>query len=197
MSALPNVRYLSEAITASSRIYEMIDRIPSLKSTDRKGATIKRARGEIEFRNVEFTYQSRPDNPVLRGLNLNIAAGQTIGLVGGSGSGKSTVISLLQRFYNPNKGMILFDGHDIKMLDIKWFRSRMGLVSQEPVLFATSIKENILFGNQKASMDQIVSAAKAANAHNFITKLPDGYDTHVCNLTLLFKILTNLSLIGN
>lgn len=141
-------------------------------------------RGEIEFRNVEFTYPSRPDNPVLRGLNLYIAAGHTIGIVGGSGSGKSTIISLLQRFYNPDNGVILLDGHNIRTLHIKWFRSKMGMVSQEPVLFATSIKENIQFGNEKASMDQIISAAKAANAHKFITMLPDGYDTHVRYLTL-------------
>lgn len=179
MSALPNVRYLSEAITATSRIYEMTDRLHSLKSTDQKGDTIRKAQGEIEFRNVDFTYPSRPDNPVLCGLNLYIAAGKTIGLVGGSGSGKSTIISLLQRFYDPEKGVILFDGRDIKTLHTNWLRSKIGLVSQEPVLFATSIKENILFGNEKASMDQIISAAKSANAHDFITKLPDGYDTHV------------------
>lgn len=185
MSVLPNIRYLSDSMTAASRIYEMTDRLPSQKSTDRQGATIRPMKGDIEFRDVEFTYPSRPDNPVLRGLNLHIAAGQTVGLVGGSGSGKSTIISLLQRFYNPDNGAILLDGTDIRTLNIKWFRSKMGLVSQEPVLFATSIKENILFGNEKASMDQVISAAKAANAHNFITRLQDGYDTHVCILSHL------------
>ncbi|ONK77679.1 uncharacterized protein A4U43_C02F9360 [Asparagus officinalis] len=179
MSALPNVRYLSEAITATSCIHKMTDRLPSLKSNNQEGETIESPQGEIEFRNIEFSYPSRPHNPVLRGLNLYIAAEQTIGLVGSSGSGKSTVISLLQRFYNPDKGTIAFDGCDIRTLSIEWFRSQMGLVSQEPVLFATSIKENILFGNENASTDLIISAAKAANAHNFITKLPDGYDTYV------------------
>ncbi|KAJ0989438.1 hypothetical protein J5N97_007794 [Dioscorea zingiberensis] len=179
MSALPNVRYFSEALTASSRIFEMIDRLPWLENIEETGESIENLRGEIEFKCVKFSYPSRPDTVVLSGLNLHVKAGQTIGLVGGSGSGKSTVISLIQRFYQPDEGMILLDGNDIRNLQLKWFRSQMGLVSQEPVLFATSIKENIQFANEEATMEQVVSAAKAANAHDFISKLPNGYDTHV------------------
>lgn len=191
MQTLPNVRFLSEAISATCRIYEMTDRLPLLESTDQEGEIIENIQGKVEFINVEFTYPSRPEDPVLCGLNLCITAGQTIGLVGGSGSGKSTAVSLLQRFYSPDKGIILFDGNDVRMLHIEWLRSQMGLVSQEPVLFATSIKENILFGNEEASMEQIVTAARAANAHDFITKLPHGYDTHVsCLRSLTHKILS-------
>ena len=161
----------------------MIESIPPQNSNEARGETIEELRGEIKVKNVFFTYPSRPDSTVLCGLNLKVAAGQTIGLVGASGSGKSTVISLLQRFYNPDKGKILLDGHNIRKLQLRWLRSQIGLVSQEPILFATSIKENILFGNEEASMELIVSAAKAANAHDFITKLPNGYETHVSNLT--------------
>lgn len=179
MSSLPNVRYFSEAITASSRIFELIDRLSQLKNNDDMGETIENIRGEIEFKSVKFSYPSRPDTLVISGLDLKVNAGQTIGLVGGSGSGKSTVISLLQRFYQPDEGVILLDGKDIRNLQLKWFRSQIGLVSQEPVLFATSIKENILFGNQEATMSEVVRAAKTANAHDFITNFPNGYDTHV------------------
>ncbi|XP_077228537.1 putative multidrug resistance protein [Tasmannia lanceolata] len=182
MSAFPNLTSFSEAVAAASRIFEMIDRLPAIDSDDQRGIILQNVRGEIEFKNVHFTYPSRPDSPVLQGFNLRVNAGMTIGLVGGSGSGKSTVISLLERFYDPIRGDILLDGKNIKRFQLKWLRSQMSLVSQEPVLFATSIIENILFGNDRASMDLVVNAAKAANAHNFIIKLPDGYDTQVGQL---------------
>jgi ATP-binding cassette subfamily B (MDR/TAP) protein 1 len=157
----------------------MIERTPSIDLEDKKGKALSYARGEIDFQDIHFSYPSRPDTPILRGLNLRIPAGKTVGLVGGSGSGKSTVISLLQRFYEPNEGQILLDGHKINRLQLKWWRSQMGLVNQEPVLFATSIKENILFGKEGALMDDVINAAKDANAHDFITKLTDGYETQV------------------
>lgn len=102
--------------------------------------------------------------------------------MGGSGSGKSTVVALLQRFYEPLAGEIFVDGVAIEKLQLKWLRSQMGLVSQEPALFATTIKENILFGKEDASMEQVIEAAKASNAHNFICQLPQGYDTQVRSL---------------
>lgn len=180
MTALPNLSSFVAATVAASRIFEMIDRIPSIDFDSEKGVILQDVRGEIDFRNVGFSYPSRPDTPILQGLNLRVMPGTTVGLVGGSGSGKSTIISLLERFYNPLKGDIFLDRKSIRKLQLKWLRSQMGLVSQEPVLFKTSIKENILFGNDSASMDLVVSAAKAANAHDFITKLPDGYYTQVC-----------------
>lgn len=179
MGALPNLTSITEATVAATRIFEMIDRTPSIDSEDKKGKALSYIRGEIEFEDVYFSYPSRPDTPILQGLNLRIPAGKTVGLVGGSGSGKSTIISLLQRFYDPIEGEILLDGYKIRRLQLKWLRSQMGLVNQEPVLFATSIKENILFGKEGASMDDVVDAAKAANVHEFIVKLPDGYETQV------------------
>ncbi|KAK9268557.1 hypothetical protein L1049_000311 [Liquidambar formosana] len=179
LSALPNLTSISEATSTASRIFEMIDRNPIIDSEDRIGKALSYVRGEIEFQGIDFSYPSRPDTPILQGLNLKVPAGKTVGLVGGSGSGKSTVISLLQRFYDPIEGEILLDGYKIKRLQLKWLRSQMGLVNQEPVLFAMSIKENILFGKDGASMENVVTAAKAANAHDFIVKLPDGYETQV------------------
>ncbi|KAF3453524.1 hypothetical protein FNV43_RR03964 [Rhamnella rubrinervis] len=179
LSALPNLTALTEAFAATTRILEMIDRVPTIDSEDRKGKALSYVRGEIEFQDIYFSYPSRPDTPVLQGLNLRVPAGKRVGLVGGSGSGKSTIISLLERFYDPIEGEILLDGYKIRRLQLKWLRSQMGLVNQEPVLFATSIKENILFGKEGASMEQVILAAKAANAHDFIVKLADGYETQV------------------
>lgn len=179
MGALPNLTSITEATVAATRIFEMIDRNPTIDTEDRKGKALSYVRGEIEFKGIYFSYPSRPDTPVLQGLNMRVPAGKTVGLVGSSGSGKSTTIALLQRFYDPIEGEVFLDGYKIRKLQLKWLRSQMGLVNQEPVLFATSIRENILFGKEGASMDDVISAAKAANAHDFITKLPEGYETQV------------------
>lgn len=188
MQALPNLSFISEAIIAVTRIFVMIDRVPLIDSEDEEGKVLKEVRGNIEFRDVNFSYPSRPDTQVLQGFNLKVKAGKTVGLVGGSGSGKSTIISLLERFYDPVKGEILLDGYKLNKLHLKWLRSQLGLVNQEPILFATSIKENILFGNEGASMEAVIRAAKAANAHDFISKLPESYDTQVRNRSFLFEL---------
>lgn len=178
-SGLSNLKYFSEASMAAERIMEVIRRTPKIDSESNKGEVLESISGEVKFRGVEFAYPSRPDNPIFRDFNLNVPAGRTVALVGGSGSGKSTVIALLERFYDPAGGEILLDGVDIRRLRLKWLRSQMGLVSQEPALFATSIKENILFGKEDATMDEVVAAAKASNAHNFISQLPERYGTQV------------------
>ncbi|MFS7929197.1 putative dephospho-CoA kinase, ABC-type xenobiotic transporter [Helianthus anomalus] len=179
LTTLPNLTAITESQGAATRINEMINRNPTIDSEDKKGKALSYVRGEIEFKGIYFSYPSRPDTTILQGLNLRVPAGKTVGLVGGSGSGKSTIVSLIQRFYDPQEGEIILDGYKIKKLHLKWLRSQMGLVSQEPILFATSIKENILFGKEGASMDDVVAAAKDANAHDFIVKLPDGYETSV------------------
>ncbi|XP_043694131.1 ABC transporter B family member 15-like [Telopea speciosissima] len=178
-SALMNIKYLSEAMSAGDRIMGTIKRVPEIDSENMEGQILENVLGEVEFKNIEFAYPSRPESIIFKDLCLKIPAGRTVALVGGSGSGKSTVISLLERFYNPLEGEILVDGVAINKLQLKWFRSQMGLVSQEPALFATSVKENILFGNEDATMDEIIAAAKAANAHNFVSQLPQGYETQV------------------
>ncbi|KAL3723216.1 hypothetical protein ACJRO7_035403 [Eucalyptus globulus] len=177
-TALSNLKYFAEAIYAVERITEVIDRVPKIDTNNLEGRIVEKVSGEIEFKHVEFAYPSRP-NIIFKDFCLTIPAGKSIALVGGSGSGKSTVISLLQRFYDPLNGEILLDGVPIDKLQLKGLRSQMGLVSQEPTLFATTIKENILFGKEDATMEEVVEAAKASNAHNFISQMPQGYDTQV------------------
>ncbi|XP_023743757.1 ABC transporter B family member 15 [Lactuca sativa] len=178
-SALSNVRYFSDAMAASERIREVIKRVPEIDSDNMEGEILQQVSGEVEFKNVKFAYPSRPESVIFKDFNLKVPAGKTVALVGGSGSGKSTVIALLQRFYDPQGGEICVDGLRIEKLQLKWLRSQMGLVSQEPALFATTVKENILFGKEDASMDEIIEASKASNAHNFISQLPQAYDTQV------------------
>ncbi|XP_073296143.1 ABC transporter B family member 15-like [Primulina huaijiensis] len=178
-SGLSNVKYFSEASAAGERVRAVIKRVPKIDSDSMEGRVLQNVFGEVEFKHVAFAYPSRPDSIIFEDFNLKFPAGKAMALVGGSGSGKSTVIALLQRFYDPLSGEILVDGVAIDKLQLKWLRSQMGLVSQEPALFATTIKENILFGKENASMEEVVEAAKASNAHNFITQLPQGYDTQV------------------
>ncbi|KFK33736.1 hypothetical protein AALP_AA5G052900 [Arabis alpina] len=176
---LSNLKYFAEAVVAGERITKVIKRVPAIDSNNLEGQILEKVRGEVEFKNVKFVYPSRPETSIFDDFCLRVPSGKTVALVGGSGSGKSTVISLLQRFYDPVAGAILIDGVSIDKLQVKWLRSQMGLVSQEPALFATSIKENILFGKEDASMEDVVEAAKASNAHNFISQLPNGYETQV------------------
>ncbi|XP_062148336.1 putative ABC transporter B family member 8 [Alnus glutinosa] len=177
--ALPDVKYFTEASVAATRIFDRINRVPLIDGENTKGIVLDNIRGEIEFEYVKFTYPSRPDSIVLKDFNLKIGAGKTVALVGASGSGKSTAIALVQRFYDADDGVVRIDGVDIKSLQLKWIRGKMGLVSQEHALFGTSIKDNIRFGKLDATMDEVTAAAMAANAHNFIRQLPEGYETKV------------------
>ncbi|KAI7741391.1 hypothetical protein M8C21_000851, partial [Ambrosia artemisiifolia] len=178
-SGLSNLKYFSDAMAASERIREVILRVPEIDSDNMEGEVLQEVSGRVEFKNVKFAYPSRPESLIFKDFNLKVPAGRTVALVGGSGSGKSTVIALLQRFYDPQGGEICVDGVGIDKLQLKWLRSQMGLVSQEPALFATTIKENILFGKEDATMEEVIEVAKASNAHNFISQLPQGYDTQV------------------
>ncbi|RRT84356.1 hypothetical protein B296_00011463 [Ensete ventricosum] len=178
-SGLSNVKYFTEASSAGERIMKVIRRVPKIDTESSDGQVLAGVSGSVQFKGVQFAYPSRPATFIFRDFNLKVPAGMTVALVGSSGSGKSTVIALLERFYDPLAGEILLDGVDIRRLKLKWLRSQMGLVSQEPALFATSIKENILFGKEDATMEEVMAAAKAANAHNFISQLPQGYDTQM------------------
>ncbi|EOA25505.1 hypothetical protein CARUB_v10018848mg [Capsella rubella] len=176
---LSNLKYLSEAVVAGEKIIKVIKRVPNIDSDNTDGKILQNVKGEVEFKHVKFMYPSRPETSIFDDFCLKIPSGKTVALVGASGSGKSSVISLLQRFYDPIGGDILIDGVSISKLQVKWLRSQMGLVSQEPALFATSIEENILFGKEDASMDEVVEAAKSSNAHDFISHFPFGYKTQV------------------
>ncbi|OVA02906.1 ABC transporter [Macleaya cordata] len=177
--AAPNISNFIRATAAAYPIFEMIERKTVSKSSSEMGRTLERVDGHIQFKDVCFSYPSRPDVVIFDKLCLNIPSGKIIALVGGSGSGKSTVISLIERFYEPLYGKILLDGNDIRELELKWLRQQIGLVSQEPALFATSIRENILYGKDDAADEEINRAAKLSEAISFINNLPDRYETQV------------------
>ncbi|NXS93696.1 MDR1 protein, partial [Jacana jacana] len=187
--AAPNLESVANARGAAYEVYQIINKaINNLKtcfqkrlidSSSKEGYKPDKLIGEIEFRNIHFSYPSRPDVKILRGLNLKVQTGKTIALVGASGCGKSTTVQLLQRFYDPVQGEITLDGRDIRTLNVKWLRENIGIVSQEPVLFATTIAENIRYGREDISDAEIEQAAKEANAFDFISRLPGKFNTMV------------------
>lgn len=150
-----------------------------IDSSSDEGLKPSSVKGDLEFRNVSFVYPTRAESKVFNRFSLKIEAGKTVALVGPSGGGKSTTVSLIERFYDPTSGSVTLDGNDLKDLNVQWLRDQIGLVSQEPILFARSIRENISYGCPTATDEQVQQVAMAANAHNFITSFPDGYDTEV------------------
>nr|XP_043635268.1 ABC transporter B family member 19-like [Erigeron canadensis] len=169
----------AQGTVAASRVFEVIDRIPAIDPYSTMGRKPETVFGKVELKGVSFAYPSRPSVPILSSLNLVIPSQKTSALVGASGAGKSTIFALLERFYDPIEGFILLDGQDIKSLQVKWLRSQMGMVGQEPVLFADTILENILMGKENATKKEAITACIAVNAHKFISDLPLGYDTQV------------------
>ncbi|XP_071394236.1 bile salt export pump isoform X2 [Centroberyx affinis] len=177
--ASPCLEAFASGRAAAKTIFDTINREPEIDCFSEEGHKLDKVKGDIEFHNVTFNYPSRPDVKILNNLSMLIKAGQTTAFVGPSGSGKSTTVQLIQRFYNPKEGMVTLDGHDIRSLNIQWLRSLIGVVEQEPVLFATTIAENIRFGRPRVTMEDIVQATKEANAYNFIMDLPQKFDTLV------------------
>jgi ATP-binding cassette subfamily B (MDR/TAP) protein 1 len=172
----------AQGTVAAGRVFEIIDRVPEIDPYDDEGGgrrTLPSVRGRIEFKDVEFAYPARPDAMILYNLNLAIPAAKTVALVGVSGGGKSTLFALIERFYDPTRGSITLDGQDIGSLSLRWLRSQIGLVGQEPILFATSIIENVMMGKEDATRKEAIAACTKANAHTFILGLPQGYDTQV------------------
>jgi ATP-binding cassette subfamily B (MDR/TAP) protein 1 len=157
-------------------LFDIIEREPLIKM-DEGISPDKPIEGTIEFQDVRFSYPSRPDVEVLKGISFKCLPGQTVALVGASGSGKSTTVQLLERFYNRSSGRILVDGRNIEDYNVKWLRSQIGLVSQEPTLFDASISKNIAINSPNATQEEVIEAAKLANAHNFIMNLSNGYET--------------------
>lgn len=172
---------------AAYKMFETIQRSPKIDAYDMSGSVLEDIKGDIELRDVYFRYPARPDVQIFAGFSLFVPNGTTMALVGQSGSGKSSVISLIERFYDPESGEVLIDNVDLKKLQLKWIRSKIGLVSQEPVLFATTIKENIAYGKEDATNEEIRTAIELANAAKFIDKLPQ--------VTLNIKTVTKLEVI--
>lgn len=184
----PEAQAVSVGRAAAAKVFATIDRVPPIDSADEGGAKPEKVVGRITFEDVVFNYPARPDVPILTGLNLDVAPGTNAALVGASGSGKSTVVSLVERFYDPLSGAVKLDGTDIKALNLKWLRQQIGLVQQEPCLFSTTIRNNVAHGligsrfeneTEDEKFRRVQEACMKANAHSFIEKLPQGYDTLV------------------
>lgn len=184
----PNAQAFSTSVAAASKIYSTIDRISPLDPMSKVGEKLEHVQGTVELVGIKHIYPSRPEVVVMQDVSLVVPAGKTTALVGASGSGKSTVVGLVERFYSPVGGKVLLDGHDISTLNLRWLRQQISLVSQEPTLFSTTIYGNIrhgLIGTRWENADVeiqkglIISAAKMANAHTFVTGLPEGYETNV------------------
>ncbi|KAK9491115.1 P-loop containing nucleoside triphosphate hydrolase protein [Lipomyces doorenjongii] len=169
---------VGKAVQAAKSIKMLLERVPDIDSWSEEGKVPQNVQGDIEFVDVHFRYPTRPEVPVLRGLNMKIQKGQYVALVGASGCGKSTTISLIEEFYQPLAGAVLLDGQDISEFNVNKYRQQLALVSQEPTLYAGSIKYNIQLGSPTpVTDDQIIYVCKQANIHDFIMSLPDGYDT--------------------
>uniref|UniRef100_A0A803YBU0 ATP binding cassette subfamily B member 1 n=1 Tax=Meleagris gallopavo TaxID=9103 RepID=A0A803YBU0_MELGA len=177
--AAPSMEAFANARGAAYAIFNIIDNEPQIDSSSNAGYKPDNIKGNLEFQNVYFSYPARPDIKILKGLNLKINCGQTVALVGGSGCGKSTTVQLIQRFYDPKEGTITIDGQDLKSLNVRYLREIIGVVNQEPVLFATTIAENIRYGREDVTMEEIEKATKEANAYDFIMKLPKKFETVV------------------
>ena len=166
---------LMKGVGAASRLFELQDRQPEMSPT--AGFPVKNARGPIRFENLSFSYPTRPAVKIFQNLDFEIPQGTNVAIVGPSGGGKSTIASLILRFYRPESGRILIDGKDITEMNIKSLRRRVGMVSQEPVLFSGTIAENIAYGKPNATRAEIMRAARKANC-GFISDFPDGLDTN-------------------
>ncbi|CAI5498535.1 unnamed protein product, partial [Closterium sp. Naga37s-1] len=198
--ASPSFAAFASGRAAAYKIFQVIQRIPPIDSSSPAGETPpdSEVKGELELQDIVFAYPSRPDVTIFNGFSLKIRAGETVALVGESGSGKSTVVALVERFYDPQSGAVLLDGRSIAALNLRWLRQHMGLVSQEPALFNVSIRDNIAYGKgggeawggggggegegklgSGVSDEEVKEAARAANIHEFIESLPDGYNTLV------------------
>lgn len=167
---------LPRSLTAAERVFEVLDTKPDIADSD-KAVSLPNIQGDVEFREVTFGYDR--NKPILKDINLQVKAGEMIGLVGKTGAGKSTFINLVCRFYDPQIGQVKIDGKDLREVRVRDLRSQIGVVLQEPFLFSGTIAENIAYGKPGASPEEIFLASKAANAHDFIMKFPDGYDTQV------------------
>jgi len=171
--------YILKRRRSLASVFEIIDRVPTIEPDDTSALSPPNVYGSIELKNIDFCYPTRPEVLVLSNFSLKVNGGQTVAVVGVSGSGKSTIISLIERYYDPVAGQVLLDGRDLKSYNLRWLRSHMGLIQQEPIIFSTTIRENIIYARHNASEAEMKEAARIANAHHFISSLPHGYDTHI------------------
>ena len=167
---------ITDTINAAQRMFEILDMVPDVMNAP-DAVEKPEFKGDIEFKDVSFHYN--PNRPILKDVNIKIHPGDNIGLVGHTGSGKSTIVNLITRMYDPISGQILIDGMDLKKIKISSIRHNIAIVSQEIFLFRGTIADNIRYARPDATMEEVIAAAKAANAHDFIVRLPEGYETEV------------------
>ena len=172
-NATPCMAAFAEGQSAAYRLFATIKRKPEIDPDDPTGKQLEDIKGDVDLKEVYFSYPARPEQLIFDGFSLHVSSGTTMAIVGESGSGKSTVISLVERFYDPQAGEVLIDGMNIRSLRLDWIRGKIGLVNQEPLLFMASIKNNISYGKEDATIEEIKRAAELANAANFIDKLPN------------------------
>ena len=170
--AAPSVTAFAEGQGAAYRMFRTIERQPNIDIYDTAGIVLEDIKGDVELTDVYFSYPTRSEHLVFDGFSLRVPSGTTMALVGESGCGKSTVINLVERFYDPQAGQVLVDGVDIRRMNLGWIRGKIGLVSQEPVLFSTTIRENIAYGMENLTLEDIKEATKLANAAKFIDNFP-------------------------
>ncbi len=173
MAGLSNMT--EQATTSAERVFSILDAQP--EPSHGKKSKLSKIKGRLEFKNVGFSYEK--GLPILKDIDLELHAGETVGLVGPTGSGKTTLSNIILRYYDPTEGAILLDGYDITKLDTRWLRKNIGLVLQEPILFRDTIANNIAYSKPEADMEEIIRAAKIANAHDFIVEFPNAYDTGI------------------
>lgn len=159
---------IAKGTAAISSVFDILDRETLIDADNPKAEKVEKLEGNIEVRTVKFAYPSRPDVMVFKNFSIKVPAGSTVAMVGQSGSGKSTIIGLIERFYDPLQGVVLIDGKDIRNMHLQSLRRHIGLVSQEPTLFAGTLRDNIAYGKVDATEAEVIEAARAANAHNFI-----------------------------
>lgn len=176
-----NVPELTSSKAAAYKILQLMDRIPEIDPKDESGEKPKQCLGDIELKGITYYFPTRPETLVLNNFSLAAKRGQSIAIVGPSGGGKSTVVQLVERFYDVFSGIVMVDGKDVKELNVAWLRSQMGIVTQEPILFAVTMAENIAYGDnsRQVPIEEVMTAAKNANIHAFIQTLPMGYDTNI------------------
>lgn len=172
------ISMMRQAMAAAPRLFEILDAPLKIKSKP-DAVRLDVLRGEIAFEDVHFAYEDEPDRWVLKGLNLRIRPGEVVAVMGGTGSGKSSLVNLIARFQDVTKGRVLIDGHDARDLDLADLRRHIGIVPQEPFLFSATVGENIAYGRPGAPLDDVTAAARLAQAHEFIVEMPDGYDTQI------------------
>ncbi len=172
------ISMMRQALAAAPRLFQILD-APLTIADKPEAITLANVRGEIEFRDVHFAFEDDPDRLVMKGLNLHVRPGEVVAVLGGTGSGKSSLVNLIGRFQEVTGGQVLVDGHDVRDVKLESLRRHIGIVPQEAFLFSASVRENIAYGHPDAEEAEIIRAAKLAQAHDFILEMPDGYDTQI------------------